>query len=142
MLLAELARASALAAATAATEPEQRFLVGLLLGELRQGALEGVMVEAEARAAEVPASGVRRAHAERRPRHRPRGRDRRRGAGTRAIPARRHAAAPADAGSDGGGSRERARPDQFRGKGMTDAMLAWQTERLLELETHRDRHTI
>jgi len=25
---------------------------------------------------------------------------------------------------------------------MTDAMLAWQTERLLELETHRDRHTV
>ena len=32
-----------------ATEPEQRFLVSLLLGELRQGALEGVMVEAVAR---------------------------------------------------------------------------------------------
>ena len=44
-----------------ATEAEQRFLVGLLLGELRQGALEGVMVEAVARAAEVPASDVRRA---------------------------------------------------------------------------------
>jgi DNA ligase-1 len=27
-------------------------------------------------------------------------------------------------------------------KGMTDAMLAWQTERLLELETHRDDYTI
>ncbi len=27
-------------------------------------------------------------------------------------------------------------------KGMTDAMLAWQTERLLELETHRDSHTV
>ncbi|MGH3111466.1 MAG: ATP-dependent DNA ligase, partial [Gaiellaceae bacterium] len=44
-----------------ATEPEQRFLVGLLLGELRQGALAGVMVEAVARAAEIPAAHVRRA---------------------------------------------------------------------------------
>jgi DNA ligase-1 len=45
-----------------ATEPEQRFLVGLLLGELRQGALEGVMVDAVARAAGVAAPAVRRAH--------------------------------------------------------------------------------
>ncbi|HEY1330166.1 MAG TPA: ATP-dependent DNA ligase, partial [Actinomycetota bacterium] len=44
-----------------ATEAEQRFLRGLLSGELRQGALEGVMVEAVARAAEVPAPEVRRA---------------------------------------------------------------------------------
>ena len=44
-----------------ATEPEQRFLRSLLHGELRQGALEGVMVEAVARAAEVPAASVRRA---------------------------------------------------------------------------------
>jgi DNA ligase-1 len=44
-----------------ATEPEQRFLRQLLLGELRQGALEGVVVEAVARAAEVPAAEVRRA---------------------------------------------------------------------------------
>jgi DNA ligase-1 len=27
-------------------------------------------------------------------------------------------------------------------KGMTDAMLAWQTEKLLELETDRDRHVV
>ena len=27
-------------------------------------------------------------------------------------------------------------------KGMTDQMLAWQTERLQELETHRDAHTV
>jgi DNA ligase-1 len=27
-------------------------------------------------------------------------------------------------------------------KGMTDALLAWQTERLLELETHRDGHAV
>jgi DNA ligase-1 len=44
-----------------ATEGEQQFLRGLLLGELRQGALEGVMVEAVAKAAEVPAPRVRRA---------------------------------------------------------------------------------
>jgi DNA ligase-1 len=25
---------------------------------------------------------------------------------------------------------------------MTDEILAWQTERLLELETHRDAHTV
>jgi DNA ligase-1 len=45
----------------AATHAEQQFLVGLLLGELRQGALEGVMVEAIAAAADVSAADVRRA---------------------------------------------------------------------------------
>ena len=40
-----------------ATEPEQRLLVGLFLGELRQGALEGVMADAVAKAAGVPACG-------------------------------------------------------------------------------------
>jgi DNA ligase-1 len=44
-----------------ATRDEQRFLVGLLSGELRQGALEGVMTEAVARAAAVPVAEVRRA---------------------------------------------------------------------------------
>lgn len=44
-----------------ATEPEQRFLSRLLVGELRQGALEGVMVDALARAADVDARLVRRA---------------------------------------------------------------------------------
>jgi DNA ligase 1 len=44
-----------------ATEGEQRFLSGLLLGELRQGALEGVMVEAVAKAADIPVAQVRRA---------------------------------------------------------------------------------
>jgi ATP-dependent DNA ligase I len=44
-----------------ATAAEQRFLVGLLSGELRQGALEGVMVEAIAKAAGVAAAEVRRA---------------------------------------------------------------------------------
>jgi DNA ligase-1 len=44
-----------------ATASEQRFLVGLLLGELRQGALEGVMADAIAAAAQVDAAAVRRA---------------------------------------------------------------------------------
>ncbi|TFV66972.1 UNVERIFIED_ORG: ATP-dependent DNA ligase [Bacillus sp. AZ43] len=44
-----------------ATDDEQRFLVRLLTGELRQGALEGVVLEAVAGAAAVPAAAVRRA---------------------------------------------------------------------------------
>ena len=40
---------------------EQDFLARLLLGELRQGALEGLMVEGIARAAGLPAADVRRA---------------------------------------------------------------------------------
>ena len=56
----------------------------LLSGDLRQGALQGVMVEAVARAAEVPAAGrAPRAHAARRPRRRGR-RPRSRG-GTAAL---------------------------------------------------------
>jgi DNA ligase-1 len=45
-----------------ASQTEREFLVRLLAGELHQGALEGVMVEAVARAAGVPAAEVRRAH--------------------------------------------------------------------------------
>ena len=45
----------------ALTGQEQSFLVRLLQGELRQGALDGVMIEAIAMAAEVPAAEVRRA---------------------------------------------------------------------------------
>ncbi|MEJ8280447.1 ATP-dependent DNA ligase [Pseudonocardia spirodelae] len=45
----------------AATADEQRFLHRLLTGELRQGALEGLMVDAVAAAADVPAAAVRRA---------------------------------------------------------------------------------
>jgi ATP-dependent DNA ligase I len=45
-----------------ATPQEQEFLVRLIAGDLRQGALEGVMTEAIAQAAEVPADEVRRAH--------------------------------------------------------------------------------
>lgn len=44
-----------------ATEQEQQFLFRLLTGELRHGALEGVMVDAIAAAAEVPGEAVRRA---------------------------------------------------------------------------------
>ncbi len=45
-----------------ASQTEREFLVRLLAGELHQGALEGVMTEAVARAAGVPAAEVRRAH--------------------------------------------------------------------------------
>ncbi|GAB3454846.1 ATP-dependent DNA ligase [Actinophytocola sediminis] len=45
----------------AATEAEQRFLLHLLTGELRQGALEGVMLDAIAAAATVGKEDVRRA---------------------------------------------------------------------------------
>jgi DNA ligase-1 len=44
-----------------ADRDEQRFLARLLFGELRQGALQGVLTEAIARAAGVPAEAVRRA---------------------------------------------------------------------------------
>ena len=44
-----------------ATRDEQDFIVRLIFGELRQGALEGVLVEAVARAAEIPAARIRRA---------------------------------------------------------------------------------
>jgi len=45
----------------AATAAEQRFLRGLLSGELRQGAQVGVMADAVAKAADLPAAAVRRA---------------------------------------------------------------------------------
>jgi DNA ligase-1 len=45
----------------AATEPEQTFLRRLLGGELRQGALVGVMADAVAKAADIAAPVVRRA---------------------------------------------------------------------------------
>src|SRR5688572_7889869 len=44
-----------------ATPDEQRFLSALLIGEVRQGALEGVMLDAVAKAASVPADRLRRA---------------------------------------------------------------------------------
>ena len=43
------------------TEEEQEFLFRLLIGELRQGALEGLMVEAVARATALDPDAVRRA---------------------------------------------------------------------------------
>ena len=43
------------------TRDEQRFLVSLVVGEVRQGALEGLVAEAVAQAAGVPAGRVRRA---------------------------------------------------------------------------------
>ena len=45
----------------AATETEQTFLVRLLGGELRQGALAGIMSDAVAKAAGIPAAAVQRA---------------------------------------------------------------------------------
>jgi DNA ligase-1 len=44
-----------------ATADEQDFLLRLLFGELRQGALEGVLIEAVARATQLPAETIRRA---------------------------------------------------------------------------------
>ena len=45
----------------AATEAEQTFLLRLLGGELRQGALAGIMADAVAKAAGIPAAAVQRA---------------------------------------------------------------------------------
>jgi DNA ligase-1 len=57
------ARRSALATAlfAAATAEEQDYLRGLVSGALRQGALDGLMLEAVAVAADVPGDAVRRA---------------------------------------------------------------------------------
>jgi DNA ligase-1 len=46
---------------THATADEQSFLSALVIGEVRQGALEGVMVDAVAKAAGVPGNRLRRA---------------------------------------------------------------------------------
>ncbi|WP_122620885.1 ATP-dependent DNA ligase [Streptomyces sp. Tu 4128] len=45
----------------AATEDEQRFLIGLLTGEVRQGALDAAAVEGLAAATDAPPADVRRA---------------------------------------------------------------------------------
>jgi DNA ligase-1 len=59
----QAARRDALGALFArATAEEAEFLRRLLLGDLRQGALEGVVVTAVAAAADVPVEAVRRAH--------------------------------------------------------------------------------
>ncbi len=44
-----------------ATEAEQDFIGRLLVGEVRHGSLEGIMIEAVAKATELPAADVRRA---------------------------------------------------------------------------------
>jgi DNA ligase 1 len=44
-----------------ATRDEQRFLRGLVAGDLRQGALDGIMLDAIARATSLPPGAVRRA---------------------------------------------------------------------------------
>lgn len=44
-----------------ATAAEQRLLAGLVTGELRQGALDGILTEAVAVAAELPGAEIRRA---------------------------------------------------------------------------------
>ena len=44
-----------------ATGPEQQFLSGLLVGELRQGALEGIMLDALAKASGLSSDRIRRA---------------------------------------------------------------------------------
>jgi DNA ligase 1 len=44
-----------------ATAPERQFITGLLLGELRQGALEGIMLEALAKASGIAVDRVRHA---------------------------------------------------------------------------------
>jgi DNA ligase-1 len=55
-------RAESLAALFArATGPERHFLERLLVGELRQGALEGILLDAVAKAAKVSPASVRRA---------------------------------------------------------------------------------
>jgi DNA ligase-1 len=46
---------------SSATADEQRFLMGLLTGELRQGALEGIVLDGLAKASGVPRDQVRRA---------------------------------------------------------------------------------
>jgi DNA ligase 1 len=46
---------------TRATEHEQQFLTGLLLGEIRQGALEGIMLDALAKATRISSAHIRRA---------------------------------------------------------------------------------
>jgi DNA ligase-1 len=46
---------------SSATADEQRFLRGLVAGDLRQGALDGIMLDAVARATSLPPAAVRRA---------------------------------------------------------------------------------
>ncbi|MEE6296271.1 ATP-dependent DNA ligase [Georgenia wangjunii] len=58
----QAARAAAVATLFgAATAPEQPYLQALVLGELRQGALDSLLLDAIAAAADVPVAAVRRA---------------------------------------------------------------------------------
>ena len=107
-----------------ATPAEAAFLRRLLVGELRQGALEGVMADAIAEAAAVPATVVRRAMMLS-------GDIRRTGRvalteGRAGLEADRPHAVPAgaaDAGVDGRGGRRRAdrRPGRRRWSGSSTA---------------------
>ncbi|HUP88250.1 MAG TPA: ATP-dependent DNA ligase [Longimicrobiales bacterium] len=45
-----------------ATDAERQFIVRLILGELRQGSLEGLMMDAVARGSRIDTADVRRAH--------------------------------------------------------------------------------
>ena len=60
-LAGRAARRGAGAARAARPRSEQRFLTALLLGDIGQGALAGVMTDAVAKAADVPKADVRRA---------------------------------------------------------------------------------
>ena len=95
------------------TKDEQQFLFRLVTGELRQGALEGVMVDADRGGGRGAGRGrAARVHAVREARHhRRRGADRRAG-GAGGVPADAGHADQADAGVPGGvagRSRRRAR---------------------------------
>ena len=111
-----------------ATEAERDFLARLLFGELRQGALEGVLLDAVARASGAPPSELRRA----------------------AMMAGALAPVAAAALAEGPGALGRFRMRLLGGlvmlgktfKGMTDAMLAWQTERLAALAVADDGFTV
>ncbi len=106
----QLGEASSRRCSLARPSPSSASSAGLFLGELRQGALEGVMTDAVAKAADVPASAVRRAAmlagdlSDGRGGRHARGR---RGSG--ALPADAAAADHADAGSDRRGRDRRAR---------------------------------
>ena len=111
------ARTSSARCSRSRRAPEQKFLGGLAVGEVRQGALDGLVVEAIAKAAELPADcGAPRVHARRRPRRGRRGGARRRCGRDRSVRADAVPPGPADARADrrrpGDGARElrRARP--------------------------------
>ena len=98
-----------------ATPAEADFLRRLLLGELRQGALEGVMTDAIARASGRPASRrAARRDVERRPAHHRAPRAHRWRGRARGDRARRAATDPADARGDLGRRDAGARRDRPR----------------------------